>query len=70
VVLAPSGQVLYRGRIDDLYTLDGTRREAPRTRDLEEAIQAVLAGKPPPVAQTKAFGCPLPEPVKPSKDRP
>ena len=64
VVLAPSGRVLYRGRIDDLYTLDGKRRDAPTTRDLEEAIKAVLAGKPPPVARTKAFGCPLPPPAK------
>ena len=64
VVLSPKGSVLYRGRIDDLYTPDGKRREEPKTRDLEEALQAVLAGKPPPVAQTKAFGCPLPQPVK------
>src|SRR5262245_20976318 len=68
VVLSPKGQVLYRGRIDDLYTPDGKRREEPKTRDLEEALKAVLAGKAPPVAQTQAFGCPLPQPVK--SDRP
>jgi peroxiredoxin len=70
VVLSPKGQVLYRGRIDDLYTRDGKRREEPKTRDLEEALKAVLAGKAPPVAQTEAFGCPLPQPVKPRNDRP
>ncbi|HYT88592.1 MAG TPA: redoxin domain-containing protein [Gemmataceae bacterium] len=64
VVLSPKGQVLYRGRIDDLYTPDGKRREEPQTRDLEAALRAVLAGKSPPVAQTKAFGCPLPLPIK------
>jgi peroxiredoxin len=70
VVLSPKGQVLYRGRIDDLYTPDGKRREEPKTRDLEEALKAVLAGKAPPVAQTEAFGCPLPQPVKPRNGRP
>jgi peroxiredoxin len=70
VVLSPQGRVLYRGRIDDLYAPDGKRREEPKTRDLEEALRAVLAGKAPPVAQTKAFGCPLPQPVKPRNPRP
>jgi peroxiredoxin len=60
VVLSPSGRVLYRGRIDDRYGLSGKRRDEPTTRDLQNALQAVLAGKPPPVAQTRAFGCPLP----------
>jgi peroxiredoxin len=66
-VLSPRGQVLYRGRIDDLYTPDGKRREEPKTRDLENALKAVLAGKAPPVAQTKAYGCPLPQPVTPGR---
>jgi peroxiredoxin len=70
VVLSPKGQVRYRGRIDDLYTPDGKRREEPKTRDLENAIKAVLAGKAPPVAQTQAFGCPLPQPVKSRNLRP
>jgi peroxiredoxin len=67
-LLSPQGRVLYRGRIDDLYTADGKRREQPKTHDLEEALKAVLAGKAPPVARTQAFGCPLPLPVK--NDRP
>jgi peroxiredoxin len=65
VVLSPAGMVLYRGRIDDRYTADGVRREVPTRRDLELALQAVTAGKAVAVAETKAFGCPLPEPVKP-----
>jgi peroxiredoxin len=64
VVLSPNGGVSYCGRIDDLYTPEGNRREVPKTRDLEEALKATLAGKPPPVARTKAFGCPLPQPVR------
>lgn len=67
VVLSATGQILYRGRIDDLYNTKGNRREEPMTRDLEEALKAVLAGRAPPVAVTQAFGCPLPQPVKGAK---
>jgi peroxiredoxin len=62
VLLAPDGKVHYRGRIDDRITEDGKRRDEPRIRDLQDALEAVLAGKTPPVAETKAFGCPLPRP--------
>lgn len=64
VVLAPTGEVLYRGRIDDRYSATGKRRDEPTTRDLDDALTAVLAGKPPAVRETKAFGCPLPDPAK------
>jgi peroxiredoxin len=60
VVLSPEGRVLYRGRIDDRYALNGKRRDEPTTRDLTNALQAVLAGQAPPAAQTRAYGCPLP----------
>jgi peroxiredoxin len=62
VVLSPAGKVLYRGRIDDRYAPDGKRRDEPRTRDVETALEAVLAGKAPAVAETRAYGCPLPAP--------
>src|SRR5262249_43195078 len=65
VVLSPDGDGLYRGRGADRSTADGVRREVPTTHDLEDALKAVTEGKAPPVAQTKAFGCPLPEPAKP-----
>lgn len=64
VVLSPAGRILYRGRIDDRYTAEGVRREVPSTRDLENALRAVTEGKLPSVTETKAFGCPLPEPRK------
>src|SRR5262249_22994853 len=64
VVLSPRGDILYRGRIDDRYSADGKRREEPASRDLDDALKAILAGKAPPVARTKAFGCPLPAPAK------
>jgi peroxiredoxin len=62
VVLSADGTVRYRGRIDDRYSPDGKRRDEPRSRDLEAALAAVLADKAPPVAVTRAFGCPLPRP--------
>ena len=64
VVLAPNGDVLYRGRIDDRYSTTGKRRDEPTAHDLADALTAVLAGKPPTVCETKAFGCPLPKPGK------
>lgn len=66
-VLAPSGRILYSGRIDDRYSLNGKRRDEPRVRDLDSALTAVLAGKAPAVARVPAFGCPLPEPAPAGK---
>lgn len=60
IVARPDGRIVYRGRIDDRWSPEGKRRDTPRTRELEEALEAVLAGKEPPVAETPTFGCPLP----------
>ncbi len=57
VVVLPRGQVVYRGRINDLYTGLGERRRAPRTAELEEVIGAVLAGDAPDVESAPAVGC-------------
>ena len=56
-VLTNTGKVAYRGRIDDTYTDFGKRRPNPKTRDLREAISAVVAGKKPAVARTNPVGC-------------
>jgi peroxiredoxin len=48
--------VCYRGRIDDQYGV-GYRRPQPNRRDLVEALEEMLAGKPVSVAQTQAAGC-------------
>ena len=42
----------YTGRIDD-----AERIQFMKVRDLRNALDALLAGKEPPVAQTKVFGC-------------
>lgn len=59
VVLDRQGRRVYRGRIDDRYLAPGRYRLVPTTREVRDAIEAVLAGRPVPVAETQAAGCPL-----------
>src|SRR5882672_11249493 len=42
----------YQGRIDN-----NEREELVKTRDTRDALDALLAGKQPPIAETKVFGC-------------
>lgn len=56
-VLSVKGQLLYRGRINDLYPEVGKKRPRPTTHDLRDAIEAVLAGKEVRVPRTRAVGC-------------
>ena len=56
--------VLYRGRIDDRYVDFGKDRPEPTVRDLERSLDALIAGRPVPVAQTQAIGCILSELLK------
>jgi thiol-disulfide isomerase/thioredoxin len=56
--------VLYRGRIDDRFVDFGRDRPQPTVRDLERSLDALIAGKPVPVARTQAIGCILSELVK------
>lgn len=56
-VLDPTGKVLYRGRIDDLYVSHGNRRPNPKRRDLRIAIDEALSGKPVSVPVTTTTGC-------------
>ena len=52
-VLSPKGDLLYHGRIDESQD-DPKNVKSP---DLRNALEAILAGKPVPAAETKAFGC-------------
>jgi hypothetical protein len=52
-----SGRLTYLGRINDLYVDLGQARAKATTRDLGDAIDATLEGRPVPVARTKAVGC-------------
>lgn len=60
-VFVPGEGRKYRGRIDDRYFAPGKRRAEPSSHDLRAALDAVLAGKPVPRAETEAVGCPIPD---------
>ncbi len=51
-VISSTAKLLYHGRIDDSRNPDNVK-----SRDLADAIDKLLAGKEPAVAQAKAFGC-------------
>ena len=55
-VLDSDSRIRYQGRIDDQFGV-GAQRKAPTRRDLVEALDEVLAGKPVAVASTKVAGC-------------
>lgn len=59
-LLTPDGEVYYRGRIDDRYVDFGRRRVAATTRDLRDAVEAVLAGRPVINSGQPAIGCYIP----------
>ena len=60
-VFAANGKLIYRGRIDDRFAQVGVERPQAYHHELEDALQAVLAGRPVLVAETQAVGCYLPE---------
>jgi len=47
----------YHGRIDDRYVAFGQERPQATHHDLEEAIQATLAGRPIPQPNRGPIGC-------------
>ena len=63
-VLSPKGELLYLGRIDDIYADFGKRRSQPTCRELKDALDAILAGTTIAVARTKAIGCHIDFPEK------
>ncbi len=58
-VFNSSGVLVYHGRIDDRYVDWGKARAQATTHDLEDAIAAVLAGRPVRRSVTRAIGCSL-----------
>ena len=47
-----TGTLAYHGRVDDSMHVEDVKRQ-----DLRNALDAMLAGRPVPVAETRAFGC-------------
>lgn len=56
-VFASGGQLVYHGRINNLYEDIGRARGAATTHELEDAISAALGGRPPAVDATHGVGC-------------
>ena len=52
-----NGKIVYRGRIDDRFVDLGVERPKATTRDLADALTAIVAGKPVAHATTQAVGC-------------
>ena len=53
------GELLYHGRIDNLYISLGKARNQPTRQDLDEALQTALAERPIKEVVTPAIGCSL-----------
>ena len=61
------GNVRYRGRIDNRYASLGKPRRVVTDRTLENAVDAVLAGRAVAVPETPALGCHIVFPARGSK---
>jgi hypothetical protein len=59
-VFSPTGELLYRGRINNQYAELGKRRAAVTEHDLRDALEAIQAGRSIVVSRTKAIGCFIP----------
>lgn len=57
VVVGANGKILYRGRIDNLYSAWGKSRGQATEKDLRQALDAILKGKTVPNPRTKVIGC-------------
>jgi len=56
-VFNASGQLVYHGRIDNLYEDFGHTRKSATTHELADAIEAAIAGKSLGASATPAVGC-------------
>jgi len=57
IVIDRAGAVRYRGRIDNFYAALGRPRQVVTAHDLQDALDALAAGKPVPARDTPAIGC-------------
>jgi len=64
VVLNSSGEIKYRGRVDDRNVDLGKYRDTPKREDLKIALDEMLSGKTVSESETKVIGCYLPPPKK------
>ncbi|MBI1358450.1 MAG: hypothetical protein GC160_29285 [Acidobacteria bacterium] len=59
-IFSPTGELLYRGRINDLYAGLGKKRREPTEHDVRRALDEILAGKAVSRPRTQAIGCYVP----------
>jgi cytochrome oxidase Cu insertion factor (SCO1/SenC/PrrC family) len=57
VVFDKNREMVYRGRISDLYAELGNARSEPTSYDLADAIESTLLGRPVANPRTRAIGC-------------
>ena len=62
VIVDRSATVQYSGRIDNFYADVGRPRQQVTERDLRNALDAILAGKPAPKRETQPVGCHIIDP--------
>ena len=60
VVLDRHNELVYQGRIDNLYFKLGRKRFKATEHNLKDTLQAIVDGTPIPTARTKAIGCYIP----------
>jgi hypothetical protein len=63
IVVDPTGSIRYRGRIDNFYAALGKPRQRATEHDLRDALDAILAGRPVPHAETQPIGCLIVDPA-------
>lgn len=56
-IVSSDHRLIYRGRIDNRFEALGKERRQVTAHDLTDAIDAIIAGKPPVTARTNAIGC-------------
>jgi hypothetical protein len=59
-VFSSGGELLYLGRINNLYASLGKQRRQATQHDLRNALDQILAGKPVTTPRTQAIGCFMP----------
>lgn len=60
VILSPTGEELYRGRVDDRFMDYGKTRFQPAHHDLQDALDQILLGQPVKNPTTRVLGCAIP----------
>ena len=63
VLVDRTGEIRYRGRIDNAYADFGKRRQQVTSHELRDALEALLAGRPIAKPETEPLGCFIVDPA-------